>query len=120
LFGNLVGGITQPLFNKRKNKSAYENALHQRDAKISNFQQNLINAVGEVSNSYNDIYNLSHQKKIINNRLSNLDNVIADAQNLYEYGEVNALDVITVQQLYLQARLRSLDLVRNTITAHNN
>lgn len=120
LFGNLAGGITQPLFNKRRNRSNYENAIHQREAKIATFQQSVIKAVGEVNASFNDLQALAEQKEVMQQRLTNLSQIIKEAKQLFQYQDVSSLEVLTMQQLYLQTTIAYYDVIRKDLSAHIN
>lgn len=105
LFGNAAAGLTQPIFNKRNIKSGYEQALHQREASVHEFRKSVLNAVEEVSTSLNSINRIKEQMLEVNNRRTAMDKAIIDAQMLYKYGEANYLEVLTVQQGYLQTEL---------------
>ena len=41
--------LTQPIFNKKALKTAYEVSVIEREKSVLNFKQSLLNAVGEVS-----------------------------------------------------------------------
>lgn len=118
LFGNLAGGITQPLFNKRRLKSNLEQALHLRDAKIASFKQEVIKSVAEVTDAINNLNYLEAQKEITSNKMNNLVHTISDAQKLYQYGEITYLEVLAIQQIYIQANIALLEMNRKTIDAH--
>lgn len=118
LFGNLAGGLTQPLFNKRQLKSNYEQAVFLRDAKIADFKQEMVKSVAEVTDALNNISALKEQNLIAKNKINNLENAIVDAQLLYKYGEITYLEVLAVQQLQIQAQLAYLQLNRNNIEAN--
>lgn len=117
LFGNLAGGITQPLFNKRRLKSNLEQALHLRDAKIASFKQEVIKSVAEVTDAINNLNYLEAQKEITSNKMNNLVHTISDAQKLYQYGEITYLEVLAIQQIYIQANIALLEMNRKTIDA---
>lgn len=105
LFGNAAAGLTQPIFNKRKIKSEYEQALHQREAAVQEFRKSVLMAVEEISTSLSTIEYLKAQLAEINNRKAAMNKAISDAQILYKYGEANYLEVLTVQQSYFQTEL---------------
>lgn len=118
LFGNLAGGLTQPLFNKRQLKSNYEQAVFLRDAKIANFKQEMVKSAAEVTDALNNISSLKEQNLIAKNKINNLENAIVDAQLLYKYGEITSLEILAVQQLQIQAQLAYFQLNRNNIEAN--
>lgn len=118
LFGNLAGGITQPLFNKRKLKSNLEQVIHLREAKIADFKQEIIKSVAEVTDAINNLKYLEEQKVITTNKMNNLVHTVSDAQKLYQYGELTYLEVLAMQQIYIQANIALLEMSRKTIDAH--
>lgn len=105
LFGTATTGLLQPIFNKRNIRSAYEQALHQREASVHEFRKAVVTAVEEVSTSLTAINSIKEQMNEVNNRKAAMDKAIVDAQLLYKYGEANYLEVLAVQQSYFQAEL---------------
>lgn len=118
LFGNAAAGLTQPIFNKRSIKSAYEQALHQREAAVHDFRKSVLTGVEEVSTSLSNITHIQEQMREVNNRKTAMHQAIADAQMLYRYGEANYLEVLTVQQSYLQAELAHILIHQKEINAY--
>ena len=49
IFANLVGGLTQPIFNGRKIRTAYEVAKIEQEQSLLSFKQALLTAGKEVS-----------------------------------------------------------------------
>lgn len=105
LFGNVAGGLTQPLFNRRSIRSGYEQAVHQKEAAVHLFRKSVITAVEEVSTAMSNIIQVKEQLREVNNRKNAMHKAITDAQLLYEYGEATYLEVLTVQQSSFQAEL---------------
>lgn len=105
LFGNLAGGLTQPVFNRRSIRSAYEQAVHQREAAVHSFRKSVLTAVEEVSTLLNSLEQLRAQSHEVAQRKAAMFQAIDDAQTLYKYGEATYLEVLTVQQTYFQAQL---------------
>ncbi len=118
LFGNAAAGLTQPIFNKRSIRSAYEQALHQREAVVHDFRKSVLMGVEEVSTLLTNITHIKEQMTEVNNRKTAMNKAIADAQILYKYGEANYLEVLTVQQSYLQAELAQTLIDQKKINAY--
>lgn len=118
LFGTATAGLTQPIFNKRSIKSSYEQALHQREAAVHEFRKSVLSAVEEVSTSMSNIDRVKEQMIEVNNRKSALNKAITDAQILYEYGEANYLEVLIIQQSYLQTKLVHTVTMQKEINAY--
>ena len=51
LFATFLGGLTQPIFNKRRIKTQYEVSKAQQEQALFNFKQRLLEAGSEVSNA---------------------------------------------------------------------
>lgn len=105
LFGNLAGGLTQPVFNRRSIRSAYEQAQHNREAAVHGFRKSVLTAVEEVSTLMNGLEQLRRQSFEVAQRKAAMYKAIEDAQTLYQYGEASYLEVLTVQQSYFQTQL---------------
>ena len=52
LFANIIGGLAQPIFNKRAIKTQHEVALAQQEQALLGFKKSLLVAGNEVSNIY--------------------------------------------------------------------
>lgn len=118
LFGNTVAGLTQPIFNKRNIKSAYEQAIHQREAAVHAFRKSVLTAVEEVSTSLSTINRIKEQMAEVNNRKTAMDKAITEARLLYTYGEASYLEVLTVQQNYFQTELAHTMIIQKEINAY--
>lgn len=105
LFGNAAAGFTQPIFNRKRIKSAYEQALHNREAAVHGFRKSVVTAVEEVSTAMSNIEYTTLQSQEVTKRKLAMNEAIDDAQFLYIHGEANYLEVLTVQQNYFQAEL---------------
>src|SRR5690606_7882071 len=51
LFGNILGGLTQPIFNKRQIKTQYEVSLSEQEKALYNYQQTILLASQEISDA---------------------------------------------------------------------
>lgn len=118
LFGITTGGITQPLFNKRRIKSNYQQALHLREAAVHEFRKSVVVALEEVSTSLSNISYIKDQVLEVNKRKMSMDKAIIDAQMLYQYGEANYLEVLTVQQSYFQTELAHIIAMQKEVNAY--
>lgn len=105
LFGNLLGGITQPVFQRGALKANWEVAKTQREESVLAFRQSVLNAVGEVSDALVATDKLQTQKKLAAQQVDTLRNAVKSARLLYTSGLANYLEVITVQANALQAQL---------------
>src|SRR5690606_6660750 len=51
LFGNVLGGLTQPIFNKRQIRTQYEVSLSEQEKALYNYQQTILLATKEISDA---------------------------------------------------------------------
>jgi len=105
LFGMFTGAITQPIFQRRRLKTNYQIALLQRDIAELAFRENFLNAVTEVSNELVRIRKLQEQFEITEQRLSNAQTAVQNADMLFKSGFANYLEVITAQSNALDTEL---------------
>ncbi|MDN3691448.1 efflux transporter outer membrane subunit [Chryseobacterium tructae] len=105
LFGSVLGGITQPIFQKRQLKTDFEVAKIQREKNVLAFRQSVLNAVGEVSDALVSNENLKIQEQKAAEQSTTLKDGIKSAQLLYRGGSANYLEVISAQGNSLQAEL---------------
>lgn len=105
VFANIIGGLTQPIFQNGTNKRRLEVAkAHQRQALYS-FKNTVINAGREVSNALSSYYTAKQKATLRSKQLSALQKSVEFSQQLLEYGEANYTEVLTAQQNLLTAQL---------------
>ncbi|SIS81116.1 efflux transporter, outer membrane factor (OMF) lipoprotein, NodT family [Chryseobacterium ureilyticum] len=117
LFGSVLGGITQPIFQKRQLKTDFEVAKIQREKNVLAFRQAVLNAVGEVSDALVSNENLKVQEQKANEQSTTLKDGIKSAQLLYRGGSANYLEVITAQGNSLQAELNLASIKRQRLSS---
>ncbi|AZB10088.1 efflux transporter outer membrane subunit [Chryseobacterium sp. G0162] len=117
LFGSVLGGITQPIFQKRQLKTDFEVAKIQREKNVLAFRQAVLNAVGEVSDALVSNENLKVQEQKAAEQSTTLKDGIKSAQLLYRGGSTNYLEVITAQGNSLQAELNLASIKRQRLSS---
>ncbi len=105
LFGVIAGGITQPVFQRRQLKTAYEVAKIDREKVVVAFRQTVLTAVTEVADELVKIEKLKSQYNIANSRVNVLAQAVTNAVLLFKSGMANYLEVITAQSNFLQSEL---------------
>ncbi len=108
IFGSVVGGLTQPFFNKGLNTQRLQVAKAQYDEYVLTFQQTVLGAGQEVSNS---LYSYQSAKNKIGTRNLQLDawkRAVEYNRLLLKGGYVTYTDVLTSEQGYLSAQLNSV------------
>ncbi|MCB0744113.1 MAG: TolC family protein, partial [Ignavibacteriae bacterium] len=106
--GSLVGGITQPIFQKRQLKTQKEVAEAQQEQALINFRKSLLTAGQEVSNA---LLLFTTQDEIIQYKEEEYKEYELAAEyskELLNYGMVNYLEVLNAQQNALNAQLVSI------------
>ena len=117
LFGLVAGGITQPLFQKKQLRTAYELARVNREKTVIEFRQSVLYAVGEVSDALVRIEKLQTERSIAINRVNTLQKAISNADMLFKTGMANYLEVITAQSNVLQSELELAAITREQLSA---
>lgn len=117
LFGSVLGGITQPIFQKRQLKTDLAVAQIQREKNVLAFRQSVLNAVGEVSDALVSNENLKIQEQKAAEQSTTLKDGIKSAQLLYRGGSANYLEVITAQGNSLQAELNLASIKRQRLSS---
>lgn len=105
LFGIVAGGITQPVFQRRQLKTAYELAKIDREKVVIGFRQTVLTAVAEVADELVKIEKLKSQYTIANSRVNVLRQAVTNAVLLFKSGMASYLEVITAQSNFLQSEL---------------
>lgn len=117
LFGNVLGGVTQPIFQKRKLKTQYELAKIEQEKAVIVFRRKILVAVGEVSGALIKIDKLNEEQFEVDKRSKILQNAVGNADMLFKNGMANYLEVITAQANVLQSQLQSAEIKRAQLDA---
>lgn len=114
---NIGGSLTQPIFNRRANKTRLEVAVAQQEEALLNFKNTLLIAGKEVSDALS-LYETAGQKMAVRNKQTDaLQKSVDYSQELLENGFANYTEVITARQSLLQAELSSIDDRLQQLTA---
>lgn len=105
IFANLIGGITQPIFNNGLNKQRLKVAEANYEVAQNGFTQALLNAGLEVSNALYQ-YQMANEKATARKeQISNLEKAVFYTSELLKYtSSTNYTDVLTSEQNLLTAR----------------
>lgn len=105
IFANLVGGLTQPIFNGRKVRTAYEVSKANQEQALLGFKKTLLVAGKEVSEALYD-YNISLEKEVyISKQVVALRRAEDNSQELLNSGYLTYLDLLTARENALNAEL---------------
>jgi outer membrane protein TolC len=106
----LAVNLTQPLFNKRALKTAYETAVLEQEKATIQFRQSVMTAVGEVSDALARSKGATERNVLVQQKSASLNKAISDAMKLYRAGMATYLEVITAQNNKLQNDLEAISI----------
>lgn len=109
LFANIVGGLTQPIFNQRQIRTRYEVAQATQEQAYVQFEQTIVNAGKEVSDALAQYNNETTKLEIRENQVEALKTAAGYSDELLEYGLVNYLEVLTAKDNALSSELNLID-----------
>lgn len=105
LFGTLIGGVTQPIFQGRRLKTNFEVAKLERDKAEIAFQKSVLGAVNDVTNALKAIEKLNERYQIGEAKVTNSRLAVKNAALLFRSGLATYLEVITAQSNALESEL---------------
>lgn len=105
LFGLAAGTVMQPIFRRGQLKTNYEVAKLEREQAVLIFRQQVLVAVGEVSDALVQIEKLKSQEEIARSQVDTLKIAAINSRRLFSSDLANYLEVLTAQGNALQAEL---------------
>jgi NodT family efflux transporter outer membrane factor (OMF) lipoprotein len=110
IFYSIIGGLTQPLFNHGQNKARLTTAQSKQLQAYNNFQQSLLVAGQEVSNSLYAYQMAVAKQDSRAKQIESLEKAVDYTQQLLEYSSAtNYTDVLTSEQNLLAAQLSGVN-----------
>ncbi|NIJ46440.1 NodT family efflux transporter outer membrane factor (OMF) lipoprotein [Wenyingzhuangia heitensis] len=109
IFTNVIGGITQPIFNQRKLKTQVEVAKNNEEQALLNYRKALLVAGSEVSNALFAYEAETTKFKFRVNEAEALSNAEVNSEELLNNGYATYLDLLTARQSSLSAKLNLVD-----------
>ena len=104
---NLIGGLTQPLFQMEQIKANFEIAkLQQEQAQIA-FEQALLQAGSEVANALSECHTAQQKLLVRETQVEASRKAVENVRELMQYSSsVTYLEVLTAQSSWLNAQLQ--------------
>lgn len=102
---SIGGGLTQPIFNNKQNKTRLKVAKAEQENATLNFQNTLLTAGQEVSNALSLYDNANEKASIRTNQIDALNKSVDYTQQLLENGFATYTEIITARQSLLQVQL---------------
>ena len=110
IFYNLVGGLTQPIFNKGLNKQRLVTAKSAQEQALNTFQKTLLVAGQEVSNALYTYQTAVEKEEARAKQIAALEKSVNYTQELLRYSSAtNYTDVLTSEQSLLAAQLSGVN-----------
>jgi multidrug efflux system outer membrane protein len=110
IFGNIIAGLTQPIFNNGLNRQRLEVTKSQQQEFLLTFQKTLLTAGQEVSNALYDYQSATNKIVIRERQIHFLSKSVEYTQELMKAdAKANYTDVLTSEQNLLSAQLNSVD-----------
>ncbi|MEO2070096.1 MAG: efflux transporter outer membrane subunit [Zunongwangia sp.] len=105
LFATIVGGLTQPIFQKRQIRTQYEVAEAQQEQARLQFRQAYLTATKEVADALYNYQAASDKIKVKEKEYDSYSTATAYSEELLTYGLANYLEVLTARENALNSRL---------------
>lgn len=117
LFTNIIGGLTQPVFNQRKIKTQYEVAKAQQEQALLSFKKALLIAGQEVSDALYLFNSETKKYEFLQKEVEALKNAEKNSEELLNNGYATYLDLLTARQGALRSELNIVDNKLQQLTA---
>ncbi|MDT0294470.1 efflux transporter outer membrane subunit [Mesonia ostreae] len=105
LFANIIGGLTQPIFNKRQIRTQYEVAQSQQEQARLQFRQAFLIASKEVSDALYNYESSTDKIEVKQKEFEAYDLATQYSEELLNNGLANYLEVLTARENALNSRL---------------
>ena len=115
LFGSLIGKVTNPIFNKRKLKTAFEVAKIEREKSEIDFQKTVYTAVTEVTDALINLKTSEEQIEIADEQVTTSRLGVKQSNLLFNSGYATYIEVINAQKNMLDNELNLNKLKLNKL-----
>jgi NodT family efflux transporter outer membrane factor (OMF) lipoprotein len=110
VFWNLVGGLTQPIFNRGQNKQRLNIAQANQEEYLIAFKQTLLTAGQEVANAMHGYQTATEKISLRASQIDYLEKSVDYTMELLKYtSSTNYTDVLTSEVNLLSAQLNSIN-----------
>ncbi len=120
LFGNIAGGLLQPIFNQRGLRTQKEVRQYEQQIALLDYKQNVLTAYQEVSNELSGMTNSKEKIVFKEQEKEALDKSLEYSELLLQQGFVNYLEILRARDLVLNAELEIIDLKLNQLSSYSN
>jgi len=109
IFGNVIGSLTQPLWNQRKLKTQHEIRLANRQIAYLNYRKSIINAGMEVSDALANFKSNSEIEELKIQEYEAYRTATQYSEELMNHGLANYLEILRSQENELNTQMNILD-----------
>ncbi|TWP26642.1 TolC family protein [Apibacter muscae] len=109
MFANIVGGLTQPIFNQGKLKSQLRISQAKQEEAFLNFKKAVLNSGMEVSNALYSYEKAKSKDTGRNLQIEALQKSVDFTKELLIYSNANYTEVLTAEQNLLSAKLNQVN-----------
>lgn len=110
IFYSVVGGLTQPIFNKGQNKARLTSARAAQQESYFAFQKSILTAGSEVSNALFAYQAAADKETSRTKQIASLEKAVEYTKELLKYSSAtNYTDVLTSEQSLLNAQLSGVN-----------
>ena len=110
VFYNIIGGLTQPIFNQRQNKTRLHVAQAVQREAFYTYEKTLLTAGAEVSNSFFSYQTAVEKQRTRGEQIKLLEQAVDFTKALLRYSSAtNYTDVLTSEQSLLAAQLSGVN-----------
>lgn len=102
----VLGGLTQPIFNRYQLKTNFNISTAEQSIAFNNYQKNILQAYQEVLSSLKAIEQYKKIVDINQQEVKTLTEAVSTSNDLYLSGYASYLEVITAQKGVLEAELK--------------
>ncbi len=102
---SLGAGVAAPIFDGGKNKANYQASRSRYDEALAKYRQVLLIALREVEDALVDLKGLAHSRAALDRAAASSKDTQQLAQERYDKGLTNYLDVVDAERTVLQTRL---------------
>lgn len=117
LFLTLIGGLTQPIFNRREIRTEYEVAQSEKEQALLNFERTLLTASREVSDAMLNYQNATERKEVKTKEYQAYQKALDDSQELLNNGLATYLEVLNAQENALNTELEVTQIQFDKLSA---
>ena len=102
---SLGAGVAAPLIDGGSNKANYQAARSRYDEALAKYRQTLLIALREVEDALVDLKGLAYSRAALERAVTSAEDTQKLAQERYDKGLTNYLDVVDAERTVLQTRL---------------